>query len=162
MLRTEGQNENLLKLANYLKALPEDYDHFAMESFIEGNVVNYIFPRSLYNSDILNSCGTIACAVGHGPAAGIRPKKDEFWVGYSHRAFTIDEDEWDWCFNGEWSEIDNTHVGAYKRIFYLIENGLPDFDIEERVMLYDSEGSLSEKELRRSDKERYNSLLEEY
>ena len=162
MPRTKKQNENLLKLANYLKALPEDYEHFDMKAFIEVGAENYMFPRSLHKSDIINSCGTVACAVGHGPSAGIIPKRKEFWVEYSNRAFTNNEDEWDWCFNSEWFEVDNTLVGAYKRIYLLLDIGVPNFDIEERVMQYEGEGELSEKILRRDDKKLYKSLLKGY
>jgi len=55
-------------------------------------------------------------------------KNWESWAEYSFRIFGMDEEdegEWDWCFSGDWSDVDNTNQGAAKRIVYLIEHGLP-------------------------------------
>jgi hypothetical protein len=99
----------------------------------------------LYALDIgrfLANCGTVACAVGHGPAAGIplakaniktRRRKGvdvvteidfeayskNFVPGFLSYAF-------DWLFGGEWTGVDNHHWGAAARIrFYLDKNGVP-------------------------------------
>ena len=99
-----------------------------------------------------HTCGTSACAVGHGPSAGIEPLRDESWVKYSKRVFIeftetdrLAELAWEWCFSDEWSEVDNTASGASRRIDYLLEHGLDkviskigcqsDYVIEEYVEL---------------------------
>ncbi len=99
--------ENLKKLADYLDTLPPDYIGFDMTFF---------------------QCGTVGCAVGHGPAAGIPRKYDEPWVFYSQRVFIEgskpnDNLHWGWCFSGSWSRVDNSIKGAVMRIRYLIEHG---------------------------------------
>ena len=131
MSRTKEQNENLLKLANHLESLPEDYEHFSMADFIsyDDDTMFYIFPEDVKDSETLSNCGTVACAVGHGPFVGIKPLKGEGWMTYSERVFTKDRQEWEWCFDGCWEDIDNTPHGAAKRIKILLKRGLPDFDI---------------------------------
>lgn len=64
------KRSNLEKLAAYLETLPVDYQHFSMRSYLtkDGSYVSY--PEEA-NTAI--DCGTIACAVGHGPAAGSPP-----------------------------------------------------------------------------------------
>jgi hypothetical protein len=121
--------ENLLKLARYLWDLPEDYTHFDMEYyFAQGNsTANGVL--SAYN-DGYEGCGTVACALGHGPAAGIGNGDDLdglTWDRYSKVFFgaRVYEPVWEWCFESRWAEEDNTPRGAAKRIFYMLENGVP-------------------------------------
>lgn len=81
-----------------------------------------------------SSCGSVGCAIGHGPYAGIPKLPDEDWCSYSDRVFGLAADlrAWDWCFSGAWVNIDNTPRGAAKRIRYLLANGRPPewFDIQ--------------------------------
>lgn len=110
--------DNLTKLANYLAALPKDYQDFDMRDF------NYDGEESLEITDRQYDCGTVACAVGHGPAAGIRVYKDADWWDYCKRAFGItrynaDDDydgDFEYLFGSEWAEYDNTPHGAAARI----------------------------------------------
>lgn len=122
---TRWQRANLAKLAAYLWTLPADYPDFEMSRFIR--------PR---NFDCVPAyahvavCGTAACAAGHGPRAGIKPRKNETWYSYSYRAF-IDGgndggDAWYWVFSAGWTDYDNTVHGAAARIEYMLEVGLPD------------------------------------
>ena len=112
----QDRKANLIKLSAYLKTVEDDFD---MKHFNQ------------YNQHACkNACGTSACAVGHGPSAGIEPLKDESWIKYSKRVFiefTGNEPAelaWEWCFSDEWSEVDNTASGAARRIDYLLEHGL--------------------------------------
>lgn len=104
--------DNLLKLANYL----------------EGPLVAK-FDMSTYDSyyGVLSStnCGTVGCALGHGPYAGIEKDYDDSWGEYCDINFDLSKSEWSWCFDSLWSLIDNTPIGASKRIKYLLSNGLP-------------------------------------
>jgi len=113
--------ENLEKLASYLEELPEDYNHFGMDWYFTIDD-NWYFPEKATNF----TCGTVACAVGHGPAAGLPGYKGEDWDSYSERVFQLPYLEWCWCFSGHWSEVDNTPHGAAKRIRYLMAHGLPE------------------------------------
>jgi len=115
--------ENLEKLASYLEELPEDYEHFGMSSYFKNNngVIFYVD-----RSPLAGECGTVACAVGHGPAAGIEPSGHENWVGYARRAFDLSTSQERWCFSGAWAVIDDTPQGAAKRIRYMLKYGLPE------------------------------------
>jgi hypothetical protein len=119
--------DNLTKLANYLDALPKDYKDFDMCDF------NYDSDQSLDIADRRYDCGTAACAVGHGPAAGIRVYKDADWFAYCERAFGItryaadhdyDEDkDFEYLFGSGWGDYDNTPHGAAARIRTYLELG---------------------------------------
>ena len=128
--------ENLLKLANYLEQLPEDYDHFYMYNFASGGIT----PQHIHTE--INQCGTVACAVGHAPIAlNLKEKhiKGMEWQDITDNYLInrqTNEDEWDWCFSEGWPSIDNTAKGAAKRIKTLLEKGLPPYDKEEDDMDY--------------------------
>lgn len=73
-------------------------------------------------------CGTVACAVGHGPMAGIGFYKNESWESYSHRVFiNIDNRDWAWCFSGVWADYDDSATSAGLRILYYLAYGTPDW-----------------------------------
>lgn len=79
-------------------------------------------------SGVYNHCGTVACAVGHGPLAGIPMKKGEGWSEYSYRTM-IDKDQpkavaaWQFLFSSDWADYDNTPHGGAARIRFLIATG---------------------------------------
>lgn len=79
-----------------------------------------------------SDCGTVGCAAGHGPYAGIPKLLDETWDKYTLRVFGIssalylDNYLWRFIFSGSWSSIDNTPQGAAKRIYYVLEHGVPE------------------------------------
>lgn len=117
---TDEQETNLRKLAAYLLTLPADYPKFAMSLFTQDGRGGQGHPAHLPD------CGTAACAAGHGPSAGIRPKKGETWAQYSGRAFCETWSiEWDWCFAPFWARADNTAHGAARRILHMLERGVP-------------------------------------
>lgn len=75
-------------------------------------------------------CGTAGCALGHAPFFGFEKSSDEYWLKYCKRHFgvSLNDDKWDWLFSSCWARVDNTRLGAAKRIQYLIDNGLPDVE----------------------------------
>lgn len=160
------QRKNLTTLADYLESLPEDYAHFDMEQYIDHRggcdltealdeetqkALKYddyctttestVFARSA--EQFLNNCGTVACALGHGPSAGIPLMKKHFGTkkvkGVSvvtnidfnsyAKLFINDSvlgDEWKFLFSDEWKGIDDHHWGAAARIRFLLDKrGLP-------------------------------------
>lgn len=120
---------NLTKLANYLDTLPEGYEHFDMDKFYADR-----FDGFFTSETNLNERGAVACAVGHGPAAGIRPRKHHWrgngrigWVSYSEELLLPDGEVWDFLFSNGWAERDNTPRGAAARIRYVLSGGeIPD------------------------------------
>ena len=125
-MRTEEQNNNLRKLSKYLKSLPKDYENFGMKDFYNiGDKFRSNLIQDKDNIIPIEPCNTVACAVGHGPSAGIKEIVGEDWVDYLERVFTEDEDEFEWCFSGLWVDTDNTPAGAAKRIDIMIESGVP-------------------------------------
>lgn len=125
---TDFQRDNLIKLRDYLAALPEDYKNFCMSEFALDNND----PSVIKEGD----CNTPACMVGHGPSAGIPidPKWVDVepggsvyinWTAYSWHNFTVCGDAWDFLFSEKWPD-DIAHGVA--RINYWLGNGLtPDF-----------------------------------
>ena len=116
---------NLKLLADYLLALPEDYQHFDMGNWHK----SHFRPIGIIASGN-SSCNTAGCAVGHAPYVQGLPKPfdDENWWDYSERIFGMEDvdTEWDWCFDSAWENVDNTPHGAAKRILQLISTGLPE------------------------------------
>ena len=108
--------KNLMKLAAYLGAghLRAKFD---MNSFDDGE--KWDQERT--------TCGTVGCALGHGPYAGVRKRETEGWEEYGDRAIGLSmlSDEWDWCFSYNWASVDGSAISAAKRIYWLIARGLP-------------------------------------
>lgn len=121
----QHHKDNLLKLANHLEALPANYDQFDMEYFMKDRYAE-LYP---FSADRLTTdCGTVACAVGHGPAAGIPIEGDTGWDKYAERVFGIGAvrgsyDRWEYLFSGAWAGIDNTPKGAAARIKTFLKLG---------------------------------------
>jgi len=145
---------NLLKLATYLRGL--DREKFDMGDFYEyydnqqEDRVS-LSPKQLELHDGPTPCGTVACAVGCGPAAGIptTEKDEDCWDMYSRRVFVRRDVEnmshrflahraWAFLFSGSWAWLDNTPTGAAERIEFLLKNGLKgvwDDDVDEHQFL---------------------------
>ena len=126
-----SKKENLKKLALYLFGKRSSRS-FSMESYCVRPY--HMFHNShSYFVDVCDAekhlCGTVACAAGHGPRAGIKPTKDdECWGDYIGRVFTSSTYRLAWCFASYWRSIDNTPRGAACRIAYMLEYGVPDKD----------------------------------
>ena len=125
------QRANLDKLATYLEHLPVDWKHFDMEVFFDGGHHGDAPGETEYVVDpsLIDHCGTVACALGHGPAAGIVLSKDAIgpfgidWSEYTEQ-FVPDNSVYDrFLFSGVWTSIDNTHRGAAARMRYLLDRG---------------------------------------
>ena len=123
MMITDEQKANLAKLADYLDAMTPEYakKHFAMSVFMACPAGEWeLTPYQIRNGDsddfdALNvdavygqtndvyACGTCACAIGHGPAAGIAadPVADASWDKYSQRALGISQ----FYNTGIWSDL---------------------------------------------------------
>ncbi len=124
---------NLRKLADYLWMLPEEYQRFRMEVFSLAEVDGWKEPTTVCSLLEAHQCGSVGCAVGHGPLAGIGievfDKYEGLWNAYCDEVFierSFDPEAWDWCFSSDWSRVDNTPQGAAKRILWLLDKGLPD------------------------------------
>lgn len=129
---TPEQTQNLLTLADYLEG-PTLKAAFDME--------NYGQCRYDYPDLPDDTCGSVGCAVGHGPYAGI-PKilSDtgyitlpcaphlESWPTYSQRAFGVEpfSNQWSYLFDSRWCRHDNTPTGAAQRIRTFLTSGVPE------------------------------------
>lgn len=83
----------------------------------------------------LIECGSVGCAVGQAPFAGVPKRLGEDWTEYSERVFGIayEDARWDWCFGFDWAAVDNTPEGAGRRILWLLEHGLPEDHEDQRA-----------------------------
>jgi hypothetical protein len=108
--------KNLIKLRDYLRGPLKA--RFGMSSF--GN-------------DEGPTCGTVGCALGHATYC-VAPKGiNEDWDDYGNRLFDLlGDDEWEWLFDADWCEVDNTPEGAAVRIDILLESGVPD-DMQDQL-----------------------------
>lgn len=131
-----GQLSNLLKLSDYLLSgdLKANFDmsDFTDVAYGEGPL-DVTYGEGPLDEDwtTWTTCGTVGCAAGHGPYAGIPKLPTEDWQDYTRRVFIESRSSnennkaWDFCFSGSWARYDNTPEGAANRIKYLIVNGVP-------------------------------------
>lgn len=147
--------KNLTKLADYLESLSPYYRHFGMDSFVrDADDLEALVKYAKENGGVQH-CGSAACAVGHGPSAGIlfKPSQlvDRWYSGeflpnwdsytknfiseYCHETTSVEHGKnmFEWLFGGEWEGIDNHHYGAAARIWYILDgNKIPE-DFEESL-----------------------------
>lgn len=116
---------NLTRLADYL-ATGQTAMEFDMWDFCRqrnGDSTKQIdYPAE-------HRCGTVACALGHGPAAGIEPDYGENWWTYAQRFVPLDDIEdtiFQWIFGSGWRRTDNTPQGVAARIRWYLEKGVPE------------------------------------
>jgi len=115
---TTEQRENLKKLAYYLlNELKADFD---MCEFGD----DYCCWTSI-------TCGSVGCAIGHGPYAGITKINYEGWSTYAHRVFGVAQTGdthfiRKYLFDSDWKMVDNTPVGAARRIIRYLSSGIPE------------------------------------
>lgn len=139
---------NLARLADYLDALPDDYQHFGMLAYWTPDSLMALDPRD--PDPAHHGCRTAACAVGHGPAAlGLNPLQlnryrsswDRSMARFDFYAFMCDylrvetADEtynkpnghlpFRWMFDANWSDTDDTPQGAAARIRHYLNHGAP-------------------------------------
>ncbi len=129
---TKPQRTRLEKLAAYLEGLPADYEYFRMWMWITDGSSKKVRHYARHNGGV-DSCGTAACAAGHGPAAGILvPPRfigdSDFvdWRGYALELFVGGDTKKEiWVFGGTWDGVDGGHYAAAARIRYLLDKGEP-------------------------------------
>jgi hypothetical protein len=144
--------QNFFRLVHYLESLPDDYGSFNMSFYfykevagperlkIKRREVQY----ALHNGGV-NSCGAVACAIGHGPAAGLLVSPDEIyemdyeaqvnWKRYAVRVFGVSDGSSPvgaFMFGSDWNRFDRTARGAAARIRYVLA-GNRDFSFNPRL-----------------------------
>lgn len=127
---------NLRKLATYLWWLPKSA--FAREH--KFNMSKYDnLPGTISECSSLY-CGSIGCAIGHGPYAGIQKKRGERWNEYANRVFggyKLDHNLLTAFFGWAWYVVDDTPRGASRRILYGLRNGFPRISEDrDRILLH--------------------------
>lgn len=135
---TAQQRENFVKLANYLDRLPSSYKEFDMSMFaVSIDSDNPARSIVVTPAKLRPGCGTVCCALGHGPLAGIEVGDAPDWLSYSENflslVFTLEtqrsianDNAWDWCFASDWDVVDNTASGAAARIRWMLNHGVPE------------------------------------
>jgi|DEB0MinimDraft_6_1074348.scaffolds.fasta_scaffold02747_11 hypothetical protein len=116
--------KNLRILGEYLISLPDDYKYFDMSDFCKSLAEIRLTPDQAER-------GKIGDPLWHAIKAGIKPKSNRAktsWVAFCYEAMGISfcGIEGDWCFSPRWELADNSPQGAGRRIFWLLEHGLPD------------------------------------
>ncbi len=118
---------NLEKLATHLESLPADYERFGMRDFLfKSGEISWRASIDLQGVPRGGKpvCGTVACAIGHGIAAGIKRDGVKCWAVYTTKNFVeFDTHEFEWLFGSGWWSYDDTPQGAAARIRYYLENG---------------------------------------
>lgn len=113
---TQKQRDNLKKLSEYL-----------LKDNLKAEFDMSCYNDSGFSSSLEDHCGTVGCAVGHGPYAGIYKNKGDDWGEYARKSFTSGEGSlYKWCFDSFWVSTDNTPKGAGLRIKWFLEKGIPD------------------------------------
>ncbi len=138
---SKEQLANLAKLATHLESLPANYGHFDMSGFLDIGYGSDVTAASYAKTGVLfieeGTCGTTACALGHGPAAGILLREEDFdsrqcaatsikWNSYQELFICPDDVTWEWLFGGGWDENQRTypnHYAAAARIKYYLDAG---------------------------------------
>jgi len=104
-------------------------EEFEADDIISGSHINV--PEKM-TVEIYSSCGTTACAVGHGPLAGIPVLPGETWHDYEYRVFGVSKvigwQAWSFLFSGQWADspLNNTAKGSAARIDYFLKHGVPE------------------------------------
>lgn len=124
--QTEEHRANLRQLAAHLRTRPSEA--FNMRRFARApGFVGDVMPAGAA------ACGTVCCALGSGPAAGLPALCSEGWGSYGRRVFGFDSLDpethevriWEWMFASSWIHTDNTPAGAAARIEWWLDRGLP-------------------------------------
>jgi hypothetical protein len=125
---TNESRENLRIMADYVKT--RSLDTFGMRNWV-------VFQGQTKLPNTEHPCGSVCCIVGSAPA--LRKKYPQFtpgnlegWDNYARRIFLECEDDSDcedvyqYLFESDWYNRDNSADGAAARIEYFLEHGLPD------------------------------------
>lgn len=134
--------KNLEILVAGLRTVPEN--KFTMATFCTKDGEDHQTEYIRKDTDIKeHMCGSSACVVGWSPTfKGLEVIDADFYFSksnsifynphgtlsyteYSNRLFELDEEQWEWCFGGDWDQHDNSIDGAIKRINYMLKNDIP-------------------------------------
>ena len=147
--RTPEQQDNLLKLAAYLKTLKDpsrfDIRAYAFGPLCEDDGTLHDDTEELPLVEFVKTnreipgCGTVCCAIGMTPF--VFPEvvqkfvqeneydAGSYWKGWhslsQHLFGKMDEGYWAWMFEYFWDRIDNTPEGAALRIEYFVSAKRP-------------------------------------
>ena len=126
---TDAQRHNLRVLAHHLAYTKLEWE-FNMR-FYDDN----LWP----SNEERTTCGAIGCVIGSASRLMESKNLSESWGGYAGRVFGItghldQRHVWEWLFSSYWYYVDNTPLGAAKRITLFLDNGhsMP-LDIEDRL-----------------------------
>lgn len=119
----EFQSKSLYTLALYLLS-GNLKAHFSMARF---SSTPSITQGSQAVERTMQNCGTVGCAVGHGPYAGIEKYVSEDFIRYAYRCFGAEDNRiWNFCFDADWTYSSNsTAADAGNRILYMLKHGIP-------------------------------------
>ena len=108
---------NLERLADFLESPASDYIAFDMGSWIgHSRTVKWTNP---HEAQPITEPGYCACALGHGPSAGIAAHPGELWKDYGTRCFTGSSNHlFNYLFSGVWAghRTERTKAAAVRRI----------------------------------------------
>lgn len=120
---TQEQKQNLLKLARYLwKRKPGKW--FNMK-FLTNDKRGCDFELS--DAEPFVDCGTVGCALGWAPAAGVATKNGEGWERFAVRAFDLPFFSRSWAFLFDMNWDSNPRLAA-ARIVHLLLQGEPSYE----------------------------------
>ena len=137
----EQQRALLGRLARHLYKLPKGYSHFDMGTYHGVGRGRHQVDKTLQYfrqcGHRLYGYGVVGCALGHLPTVDGAPVSDgpfDTWEKYVRRHLTplifdrrgSPTDAFDWCFSTAWVGTNNTPRGAAQRIWWFLENGLPE------------------------------------
>jgi len=130
---------NLNKMADYIENIPQykfDMRRFRTEEHADDIEIIPDDPQEkvdisayLAGQKTAHECGTVGCPLGHCTILDERPLPLNYlgeidFYAWSKEFTGLDPNSIGWCylFGSFWTAVDNTPVGAAKRIRYLIEN----------------------------------------
>ena len=143
---------NLLKLRDHLKTVAQE--KFYMGAFFaigtEGqDLYDFEGEFDLNEPELcqidpikeVHECGSVTCAIGRGPAAGIPVSDASCWPEYSRQNFVDTYSKYgnltdEFLFSPDWQFIDITPVGVAKRIDIVLESGLECWPTDDRGYHY--------------------------
>jgi len=111
--------ENLNKMADYIETIPQD--RFDMGKFRTGEYKE-------------RECASVGCVLGHCTVIdeNLLPIDHDNNIDFPNWSLEFTGlhpfyhlEKWQYLFSSDWSYVDNTPVGAAKRIRHFLEQGLP-------------------------------------
>ena len=135
----EEHRKNLEKLAAHLEKRPSILRRYRIRFSMKNWAKNPKFSEFLeippkvlvgMSREFTGACGTVVCAMGEAslifPEAAIATRYG--WLSLGEDLFGLKDNssEWKWIFSASWFSVDNSRIGAAKRIRWFLKNGLPE------------------------------------